>query len=138
MRVTIAPIALVLPLALIMMGCGDDDPVRIPTTPTQPSVTETFTGTLNINGAITHSFVANTFGTVTSTLTVVTPDTTVLGMALGTWNGISCQLIIAADKAALNTSVTGSVTTIGNLCVRLYDVGSLTGATSYEVQVVHP
>ncbi len=137
MRVSIAPIALVLPLALIMMGCGDDNPVSIPTTPTQPTVTETFTGTLNINGAITHSFVANSFGTVTSTLTVVTPDT-VLGMALGTWNGISCQLIITADKAALNTSVTGGVTTIGNLCVRLYDVGSLTEATSYEVQVVHP
>jgi hypothetical protein len=137
MRVTFARVAFALPFALIMMGCGDD-PVTPPTTPTQPTVTETFTGTLNINGAITHSFVAGTFGTVTSTLTVVTPDTTVLGMALGTWNGIACQLIIAADKAALNTTVTGSVSTVGNLCVRLYDVGSLTEPTSYEVQVVHP
>ena len=79
------------------------------------------------------------FGTVTSTLTVVTPDTTVLGMALGTWNGISCQLIIAADKAAVNTSVIGNVSSVGNLCVRLYDAGgTLTEPTSYEVQVVHP
>ena len=75
---------------------------------------------------------------MTSTLTVVTPDTTVLGMALGTWNGISCQVILAADKAALNTTVTGTVSSVGNLCVRLYDVGSLTESTSYEVQVVHP
>jgi hypothetical protein len=139
MRLTAARIALVLPFALIMMGCGDDDPVTLPTPPVQPTVTETFTGTLTINGAITHSFVTGSFGTVTSTLTVVTPDTTVLGMALGTWNGISCQLIIAADKAAVNTSVIGNVSSVGNLCVRLYDAGgTLTEPTSYEVQVVHP
>jgi hypothetical protein len=120
-----------------MFGCGDD-PVTTSTLPTPVTVTETFTGTLNINGAITHNFVTGSFGTVTSTLTVVTPDTTVLGMALGTWNGISCQLIITTDKAALNTTVTGSVTSVGNLCVRLYDVGSLTEPTSYEVTVVHP
>jgi hypothetical protein len=139
MRLTAARVALVLPFALIMMGCGDDDPVTLPTPPVQPTVTETFTGTLTINGAITHSFVTGSFGTVTSTLTVVTPDTTVLGMALGTWNGISCQLIIAADKAAVNTSVIGNVSSVGNLCVRLYDAGgTLAGPTSYEVQVVHP
>jgi hypothetical protein len=137
MRVTTARIALVLPFALLIMGCGDD-PVTLPTTPTAPTVTETFSGTLNINGGITHNFVAGTFGTVTSTLTVVSPDTAVIGMSLGTWNGISCQIIIAADKAALNTTVTGNVSSIGNLCVRLYDVGSLTESTSYEVQVVHP
>jgi hypothetical protein len=122
-----------------MFGCGDDDPVTLPTPPTQATVTETFTGTLNLNGGITHNFLAGSFGTVTSTLTVVAPDTAVIGMSLGTWNGISCQIIIASDKAALNTTVTGSVTTAGNLCVRLYDAGAtLTEPTSYEVKVVHP
>ena len=139
MRVTIAPVALVLLSALVMSGCGDDDPVTTPTPPVQPTVTETFTGTLNTNGAITHSFLAGTFGTVTSTLTVVAPDTAVFGMSLGTWNGISCQIIIATDKSALNTTVTGTVSTAGNLCVRLYDAGgTLTEPTSYEVKVVHP
>ncbi|MGH9384757.1 MAG: hypothetical protein ACRD2N_10770 [Vicinamibacterales bacterium] len=136
MQLVVARVALIVPIALVMIGC--DDPVTTPTTPTTQTVTETFTGTLNRNGAITHNFVAGTFGTVTSTLTAVTPDTTVIGMALGTWNGIACQLIIAADKAALNTTVTGNVSSVGNLCVRLYDVGNITEPTSYEVQVIHP
>lgn len=133
----VARMVMIVPFALMLGACGDD-PVSTPTAPTTPTVTETFTGTLNVNGAITHTFVTGTFGTVTSTLTVVAPDTTVLGMAMGTWNGIACQIILAADKAALNTTVTGSVSSVGNLCVRLYDVGSITEPTSYEVQVVHP
>ena len=137
MPVTFARVVCVVSFAALMAGCGDDTPT-LPTTPTLPSVTESFSGTLNVNGAITHSFVSGSFGSVTSTLTAVTPDTAVLGMSLGTWNGISCNIILAADKSALNTTVTGVVSSVGNLCVRLYDVGSLTEPTSYEVRVVHP
>ena len=136
MRLLVARVLVIVPLVLAAAACGDTP--TTPTTPTAATVTETFTGTLNINGAITHNFLAATFGTVTSTLTVVTPDTTVIGMALGTWNGITCQIILAADKSALNTTVTGTVSTAGNLCVRLYDVGTMTEPTSYEVQVIHP
>lgn len=138
MHVTFARVLCVVSFAVLMISCGDDDLPTTPTTPNTPSVTETFSGTLNINGAITHTFVSGTFGAVTSTLTVVTPDTAVLGMSLGTWNGISCNIILAADKSALNTTVTGLVSSVGNLCVRLYDVGSLTEPTSYEVRVDHP
>ena len=135
MRLTAARIALVLAFALIMMGCGDDDPVTLPTPPVQPTVTETFTGTLTINGAITHSFVTGSFGTVTSTLTVVTPDTTVLGMALGTWNGISCQLIIAADRKASRLSAVGvmksaGLSCAGALCTPIKLTKSVDAATS--------
>jgi len=40
---------------LIMISCGDDqNPVAPP--PVDPSVISTFTGTLSLNGAVTHNF----------------------------------------------------------------------------------
>src|SRR5687767_9951577 len=71
--------------ALLAAGC--DNEVDNPTTPTEPAptVTETFTGTINVNGAMNHNFNVAAAGNVTLTLTEVTPDATVqVGIALGT------------------------------------------------------
>jgi hypothetical protein len=127
-------------LVLVMSsGCGDDEPTT-PTDPTPPTtVTEVFSGTIGRNGAATHSFSTTFAGSVTATLTTVSPDSTiVIGMSLGTWNGAVCQIILANDKAMQGTIVIGTVSTFGSLCVRLYDVGNITQPTSYEVQVIHP
>jgi hypothetical protein len=60
-------------------------------------------------------------------------------MALGTWNGSTCQLVVTNDNATQSSQVVGSITTVGgNFCVRVYDVGNLSGNVSYEVTVVHP
>ena len=37
--------------ATTLVGCGSDDPIEPPTTPTPVAVTETFSGTLTVNGA---------------------------------------------------------------------------------------
>lgn len=130
--------AVVLTGALFASGCSDNTP----TAPTQPEVvttTETFTGTININGAATHSFFTTTVGQVNATLTVLDPADRTISMTLGTWNGVSCAIVIANDKAVVTSVVTGTVSTSsGSLCVRVSDVGSLIGPTNYEVQVVHP
>lgn len=131
--------ASVMTVAMLSSACGDNTP----TTPTLPDVvttTETFTGTIGINGAATHTFLTTSIGSVTATLTVLAPaETGTIGLSMGTWNGISCHVIIATDEAALTQVVTGTVSSsAGNLCIRVYDTGSLIGPTSYEVQVVHP
>ncbi|MEO8681800.1 MAG: hypothetical protein ABI665_22330 [Vicinamibacterales bacterium] len=125
--------------ALVSSGCGSNSPTA-PTAPEVVTTTETFSGSININGAATHSFFTTVTGTVTATLTGLDPaETATIGLSLGTWNGISCNIIIASDKAVLTQVVTGTVsTTAGSLCVRVYDTGSLIGPTNYEVQVVHP
>lgn len=129
-----------IPLLVSVMAaaCGDDD-VTTPTGPTAPAtVTETFSGTLDRNGATTHSFTTDG-GTVTATLTTVSPDSeTVVGVSLGTWNGLACQIVIANDRATQGTVVIALASGSGNLCVRVYDATGLIQATSYEVQVVHP
>jgi hypothetical protein len=133
--------------ALIALGsltagaCGDDSTSTptTPTTPIIPTTTETFAGTLTINGAVTHVFASSLAGTVTAQLTAIDPAASqVLGLSLGTWNGSSCQVVIANDAATLNSIATGQVTAATNLCARVYDVGKLSDSLSYTITVVHP
>jgi hypothetical protein len=135
----ISRVLLTFAVVLLAAACGDDSPTA-PSQPNTPTVTDTFTGTLNPNGARTHSFVAVASGSITSTLTSLVPDSTLrIGMALGTWNGSTCQLVVTNDNATQSSQVVGSITTVGgNFCVRVYDVGNLSGNVSYEVTVVHP
>lgn len=123
---------------LAATGCGDNTAVTTPTTPTT-TTTENFAGTLTVNGGITHQFSATSRGTVTATLTSVGPDSTLLiGVSLGTWNGTSCQIILANDQTAVGSGVLGTVSGVGTLCLRVYDVGKLTQPATYSVDVVHP
>ena len=133
-RLILAP---VLVAAVMAAGCGDD-PAPTTQTPAAVLLTETFSGTVTVNGAFTHPFAVTRAGSVTAQLTAVAPDDTVtLGLALGTWNGIACQVVIANDTAKLSTSVLGTATAPGSLCVRLYDVGGLATPTTYDVKVDH-
>lgn len=121
-------------------GCGATDDTTTPTTPTTPavSVTEAFSGTVNKNGAATFNFAASAAGTVTAAIKSMAPDTTaIMGIALGTWNGSSCQVVIANDAATTSASITGAASAAGNLCVRVYDIGKLTATQNIEVTITH-
>jgi hypothetical protein len=124
-------------VALLAAGCGGTANIAPPVGATPVPVTETFTDTIERNGAKTYPFVAQAGGTVTASLTAVSPAV-MLGVSLGTWNGLACQVVIANDKAVLGTVVTGTASAIGNLCARVYDVGSVTEATQYTLSVFHP
>jgi hypothetical protein len=116
-------------------ACEGD--IITPTPPDRVTVTETFAGTLTPNDAETFPFGSQS-GIVTATLLNLAPDNTiVLGLSLGTWNGLTCAIVLANDKATQGVAITGSVNTIGNLCVRVYDVGMLVEPLTYEVRVVH-
>jgi hypothetical protein len=121
-----------------LAGCGGNT-ATTPTTPTPTTVTETFTGTVNHNGAATHSFVVSTLGTATATLTAISPDSVVpIGMAMGEWNGASCRIVIAQDQSVRTTVITGNVSGAGLLCVRIYDTGNVADTADYELTVTHP
>jgi hypothetical protein len=126
-------------VVLALAACGDDDPIT-PTAPTPPTViTETFSGTVTRNGGVTHSFATQASGTVTATLTALNAgDGTRIGLALGTFNGVVCQLVITKDDAVSGSVITGAVSALGSLCVRIYDTGGLTQSADYEIQVAHP
>lgn len=129
-----------LALALTAGACGSDV-LTNPTPVTPTSATETYNGTLSRNGAATYSFAVTTVGqttNVTAQLSNVEPDNTIaIGIALGTWNGAACQIVISNDKALMGATIYGTVNTSGTLCVRVFDVGNVNDPVNYEVKVVH-
>jgi hypothetical protein len=125
-------------LTLTSAACGSDDAPETPTEPSAVSVTENLTETLTVNGAKTFPFIANRAGTVTAKFTALSPDDTItLGLSLGTWNGSSCQIIIANDSAKLNVTVVGTAQQTGQFCARVYDVGRLTAPTDFTIELTH-
>jgi hypothetical protein len=132
-------VALVLPLAMLVTAC-EGDLADIPTTPDPVTVTETFSGTLTVNGAATHVFFTTATGAVTATLTSLGDEPpTAVGMSLGTYSTTQvCSTVLSRDNAVVTTVVEGTVTTLGgSLCVRIYDVGSLAKPVPYEIRVSH-
>lgn len=131
-------ISRLLAVALVAGGVAACDSTDTPTTPTPATpITETFTGSIAPNGAITSPFVTMASGAVSATLTSVEPAVN-MGLSLGTWNGTACQAVVANDNAPVSATITGSVTTVSSLCVRVYDVGFVVNPVTYIVTVVHP
>jgi hypothetical protein len=129
---------LIVAVALTLAACDDDDTPISPVVPTDP-VTETFSETLNPNGGVTYSFANSRSGSVTVSLTSLAPDSTaIVGLSLGTWNGSACAVVISNDQATQGTVLVGAITSSGNLCARVYDVGRLTANVSFTITVVHP
>lgn len=123
--------------ALSAAACDDQSSSLNPIVPTPIQQTETFAGVLTINGGVTFQFTSNR-GAVTATLSTVAPDpASVLGMSLGTWNGITCAATLPNDQAVQGSTIYGTVNTTGLLCVRLYDVGKMADALEFEVRVIH-
>jgi hypothetical protein len=133
--------SLILPALFVLTSaaCGDNLSTTTPTDTTSTTVTETFPGAINPNGGATHTFATARSGSITATLSALTPDNTItVGLSLGTWNGESCQTVIARDSTMVGNSIVGTASSSGNFCIRVYDVGKLTASTSYDVTVVHP
>lgn len=138
MRSPLSVAVLTLLVAAASSACGSDP---IVTTPTEPTVvTETFSGTVTVNGAMTHNFFTTTTGTVTATLSELSPETTEkIGLSMGTFAVPNCSVVLTNDSAVKTSILTGTVTTLGgSLCVRIYDVGALTEPVAYTITVVHP
>jgi hypothetical protein len=131
--------ALVLTAVVVTLGCDDDTPTT-PTTPTAPAnVTETFTGTVNKNGAASHNFTSSAAGVIQATLKSLSPNSEIeVGFAVGTWSGLVCNVVLVRDRAVQSTVIYGNVNVSGELCVRVYDVGNVTEPIEYSIEVIHP
>jgi hypothetical protein len=126
--------------ALVAAGCNNNDEALFGPTPVIPDpTTVVVSGSVTPNGAFTHPFNTFSFGTVQVTLLALEPEPDgPIGLALGTWSGQACQVVLANDQAVVGVVITGSVGSIGSLCVRVYDVGTLSGPTEFQIQIVHP
>lgn len=66
-----------------------------------------------------------------------TISTTVVGIALGTWSGTVCSVVLANDTAGVGGLIAGVVQGAGSLCARVYDVGKLPNTTTFTIEVTH-
>lgn len=127
-------------LAVAVGACGDANQ-SVPTTPSPPTSTETFSGTLVQLGSASHPFTVSSTGPVTIGLTSVGPLTTMaLGLGIGTWDGVNCSTASRNTNARAGSTALSGTATSGNYCVRVYDSGNIPAdwEVTYEVQVVHP
>ena len=114
---------------------------QFPTTPDPVFTTETFTGTVNVNGSATHAVFTGATGSVVATLTSLgeVPPSRV-GFSMGTLGltGV-CNVMLRKDDAVVNTELRGTLNNLqGSLCVSIYDTGALAGSTDYTFTVSHP
>lgn len=128
----------ILSIAAVSFGCDDADPAPDPT-PVPVIITERFSGSLTVNGAITFPFSATSAGQVLLTVTAIAPDATIpLGVSLGTWDGFAaCQVILDNNNALVGSQVRGQASAAGNLCARVYDVGKFSAPITFEITVTH-
>jgi hypothetical protein len=131
--------ALLLLAVVAMFGCGDDESPIAPT-PTPPvTVTDTFSGSLNRNGAATHNFTASSAGVVTATLKSLSPNSEIqMGFSVGIFSAGQCSVVLTRDQAVQSSVIYANVNAPGELCVRLFDIGQVVDTTDYSVEVIHP
>ena len=132
--------ALVLSVALVAAAC-DGEISNIPTTPDPVFVTDTFTGTLTVNGAQTHNVFTSATGMVTATITSLgenVPEK--VGFSMGTLSAVgACTVVLHNDNAVVASNLSGTVASLnGSLCVRVFDVGALKVPVDYTITVNHP
>jgi len=131
-------LALLLLTALLTVSCGDDDPVFI-APPAPPQIDESFDGTLTPFSARTHFFQAQNPGEIIAQISAITPDTTIVGISIGTGNGFACQAAVSTEQAGLNSGLIGVANAPGVLCIRVYDPSNegLPAAITYSIRVRH-
>lgn len=138
------PGAIVMSVLLgVVAACGSSTST---TSPTPVTTTSTFTGSVSQNGAVVNTFTTATAGQIIASLKAVGPDATkALGFALGSIstdlnNKQVCQVVLDAPQALQGQQLTGSASTAGTYCVRVYDSGAVTAGTpfTYTVTVSHP
>ena len=126
---------LVLLAALTTAACEETSIIE----PDPPElVTVAFSGTLTVNGGVTHRFTTRGSGDINVTLKTLTPGATAVGLSLGVWTGASCNLNIVEANALPNSKLTGNATASGEFCTRVADdLGRLTDPVTYDIEVTH-
>jgi hypothetical protein len=136
-RWRLSGVVLVLVLAA---GCGGSSgTTTLPTALTTPTTTETFSGTIAATAGAVHPFTVAQAGTVTLTLTSLSPQTTItMGLGIGQPSTTAaCSLLSTNEASRVGTTISGTINP-GSYCVAIYDLGNVQGSVDYVLTVVHP
>lgn len=133
--------AALLAAVLSATACSNNTTTAPTTTTTPTSVTDSFNGTVTKNGASSFAFNVNAAGSVFATLTSISDTSVPVGLSVGVWTAATatCSFSpsIANDNALQGTTLSASASGVGQLCVRVYDIGKVVSPLDYQVTVVH-
>jgi len=125
-------------VAVVIAACGSDTPTT-PTTVDPIPTTESFSSTVQRNGATTRSFSTSAQGVITVRLTSLTVDAISMGLGLGLSDAATGKCLATYTvTTSLYTGRAISVTAdAGTYCIIVYDVGELGNQTNFTVSVTH-
>lgn len=132
--------ALVLASLMSMAACNPFDlSPSTPSTSTSGPSTDTFNGALLQGQSLTFMYTVATAGTVSVTLTAVTPSTTSpLGLGMGPSSGGTCSVTNSTSAAIAGSAAQLSATeNPGTYCVQVSDLGGLATTSSVTITVAH-
>jgi hypothetical protein len=69
--------------------------------------------------------------------TVGSVDTPAVGLALGTYSGVTCSVLLANDVSGPGSAINGVAQGQGTLCARVYDVGKMPVPPSFTLEITH-
>ena len=104
-----------------------------------PTILETFTGTLQVNGSNSHPFTVQQVGGVRVSITQIDPSSAV-SVGVGTPSTTSGQCLAISSLTAVaspGTQISGTATITGNFCIAVVDVGNLVEPVTYTITVLH-
>lgn len=149
-RLTAVPPLLALTAAaLLATACGKDSPTSPTSTTTtttttvaDPSISETFAGSLPVSGARFYAFEVTAYGTVNVTLNSVgggaVPTTVWIGVGLGVPDGTDCSTTTSLNTQSGSGPHVSSTLAAGTYCARVYDIGNLASPAAFSVTIAHP
>ena len=135
-------------LALIVMAvagaaCGGNSPTT-PSTPAPSGSTETFAGSLPLQGSSFYSFTVATAETVSVSLASLTASgtgpaaTSVVRLGVGVPLGTDCSVNNSVDTAAgLTSQLTAPLVNPDVYCVKISDIGNLAGPMNFTIRIGH-
>lgn len=145
-QVTLRTLVLVAFSAVMAASCGNSDTTTTPTTTTTDTRSdEIVANTLNVGQSQFYSFTTLVEGQTDITLVSLRPTGNVavtlsptVGLGLGTPQGTDCALSSAVKATPALTAQLSVATNISTYCVKIADIGNLTGAVDYTIRVLHP
>jgi hypothetical protein len=122
-------------IAAVTIGCGTE------TVPTAPTLETSFTyaTTVTANGAAARTFSTYDTGTITATLTNVTPAVALgLGIGIPRSDGGGCLLTTSVEATSSSTpQIVLRADSASTYCLKVYDVGRVTERAEFSVTVTH-
>ena len=144
-QTTIRALVLVAVSAVLAVSCGNNDTTTTPRSTTDTRSNETFGATLNVGQSQFYSFTTLSPGQTDVTLVSLRPSGNVtvalsptVGLGIGTPSGTDCALSNATNTTPALKAQLSVATNVSTYCVKIADIGNLTGAVDYTIRVLHP